>query len=241
MAAAKASPPASMRDVRATVRARRALLRAALPLIGAAAVGASAQAEDASGAARGVVLAIDLETFSLRPVDLDAQAAGPELRVALGSPAHPTPAGAFPIRRVVRNPGWVPGFHARAAGARRHAPSSDGPLGVAKIPFDYEAIAIHGGTHRYALGHPVTLGCVGAADASLLDLLGWLEERGALGPARHRPSGEIHQEAARPILVVLGAGVDAPLATSEAETPEATDETELVGLDLASSEVDAAR
>src|SRR5262245_434971 len=80
----------------------------------------------------GLLLELDRETFEVRAHDLSSGTEGPSLRVVLGSPAHPTPSGNFPLHVVVRNPGWSPGETARAFGAHPVQPSSDGPLGPAK-------------------------------------------------------------------------------------------------------------
>lgn len=150
----------------------------------------------------GLVIELDREAFSLVARDLAANAEGPQLRVVLGSPAHPTPAGAFPLRQVVRNPGWRPGRIARAWGARPAPPSAHGPLGVGKIPFaEGGEIALHGGADPLLLGKPVSLGCVRATDRDLLALIAWLEERGALGPPVRTASGELHQRFRRPARV----------------------------------------
>jgi hypothetical protein len=115
---------------------------------------------------RGVVLELDREHFSLTARDLDHQLDGPTLRVVLGSPAHPTPSGEFPVWTAVRNPGWWPGPFARALGAEPEPPSDRGPLGAGKIPFAKDGrIALHGGAHPLLLGKPVSLGCVRALDA----------------------------------------------------------------------------
>jgi hypothetical protein len=152
------------------------------------------------GAARdpGIRLELDLAHFELRARDLRDGSAGPVLRVVTGSPAHPTPTGTFPLHRVVRNPSWTPGPMARSRGAREIAASSDGPLGVAKIPFGPAGFGLHGGAKRLLLGKPASLGCVRALDAELLALLDWLEDRGALGARRSNDDGEITQPIARP-------------------------------------------
>jgi hypothetical protein len=151
----------------------------------------------------GVVLELDRERFALQARDLRDGEPGPTLKVALGSPAHPTPVGAFPIFQVVRNPGWKPGDTARRHGALPIPPSSQGPLGVAKIQFAGEGMALHGGAEPLLLGKPVSLGCIRLLDEDLLALLGWLDERSALGAARHQPGGEIHREFRRPARVVV--------------------------------------
>lgn len=146
----------------------------------------------------GLLLELDRTRFELVARDLREEARGPKLRVALGSPAHPTPSGVFPLYQVIRNPDWEPGPLARATGASREPASTRGPLGVAKIPFAGGGLALHGGAHPRLLGKPVSLGCVRTADADLLELLDWLEARGALGPARDRPGGETRQAFRRP-------------------------------------------
>ena len=150
----------------------------------------------------GIVLRLDREAFELRVVDLRGDVEGPRLRVALGSPAHPTPRGEFGLERVIRNPGWWPGRTARAAGARPLPPSDATPMGVAKIPFGSAGVfALHGGGIPLLLGKPISGGCIRAADAELLGLIGWLEERDSLREPRVA-AGEIHQRFRRPVRLV---------------------------------------
>ncbi|MDH3519828.1 MAG: L,D-transpeptidase [Myxococcales bacterium] len=152
---------------------------------------------------RGVVLELDRAQFSLTARDLDAGVEGPTLRVALGSPAHPTPTGEYSAYSVVRNPAWTPGAFARAFGAEPLPPSQRGPLGAGKIPFAAGgAIALHGGAHPLLLGKPVSLGCVRALDADFLALLDWLEARGALR-GEGRGQGELRQAFRRPVRIVV--------------------------------------
>jgi len=151
----------------------------------------------------GLLFELDRQAFTVRVHDLQRDTEGPPLRVAVGSPAHPTPVGAFPVYNVVRNPGWRPGDTARRYGARPMPPSSEGPLGVAKISFAGDGIALHGGADPLLIGKPVSLGCVRALDADMLRLLDWLEERGALGATHRQPDGEIHQAFRRPARVVV--------------------------------------
>jgi hypothetical protein len=151
----------------------------------------------------GLLFELDRQEFVVRVHDLRRDGDGLRLRVAVGSPAHPTPAGAFPIYSVVRNPGWKPGDTARRYGARPVRPSTEGPLGVAKISFARDGIALHGGADPLLVGKPVSLGCVRALDADMLRLLEWLEKRGALGATRRQPDGEVHQTFLRPARVVV--------------------------------------
>jgi hypothetical protein len=151
----------------------------------------------------GVVLDLDLERFELRARDLRADREGPSLRVAIGSPTHPTPQGDFPVHVVVRNPRWTPGEIARHRGARERPASSDGPLGIAKISFGPEGVALHGGARRLLIGKPISLGCVRALDADLEALLDWLEAAEALGPRRGAEDGEVHQSFQRRTRIVV--------------------------------------
>jgi len=155
-----------------------------------------------SGAARdpGISVRVDLERFELVAVDARRPAqAALVLPVATGSPAHPSPAGRYRPRAVVRNPGWTPGVKARARGAEPMDPSGTTPMGIAKIPLSGDGFAVHGGANRLVLGKPVSLGCVRLSDPDMLELLAWLDRAGALAPARSRPNGEIHQSLRRPV------------------------------------------
>jgi hypothetical protein len=150
----------------------------------------------------GLLLELDRQTFEVRARDLASGAEGPSLRVVLGSPAHPTPKGTFPLHVVVRNPGWSPGEIARSAGAKPIAPSPHGPLGVGKIPFaERGEIALHGGANPLLLGKPVSLGCARATDQDLLRLFGWLEQQRALEQPETVAGGELRQYFRRPARV----------------------------------------
>jgi hypothetical protein len=150
----------------------------------------------------GVLLELDRATYEVRVRDLASGDQGPSLRVVLGSPAHPTPKGEFPLHVVVRNPGWTPGATARASGANPVPPSARGPLGVGKIPFAHGGeIALHGGANPLLLGKPVSLGCARATDQDLLRLFDWLEDQHALAQPEAIASGELRQYFRRPARV----------------------------------------
>jgi hypothetical protein len=151
----------------------------------------------------GVLIEVDLARYVLETRDLSADAAGPAMRVAIGSPAHPTPTGEFRPRRVVRNPDWRPGPNARRLGARAHRPASDGPLGVGKIPLEAGALQIHGGADLLELGKPISLGCVTLRDENWLELVDWLRSRNSLGPWRDTGRGNAISRFQRPIRVVV--------------------------------------
>lgn len=151
----------------------------------------------------GILFELDRERFEVQVRDLRDERDGPALRVVIGSPSHPTPAGSFAIHQVVRNPRWTPGEIARGRGAQEKAASSDGPLGVAKISFGPDGIALHGGARPLLIGKPISLGCVRALDADLLALLDWLEQAGALGEQRPGAEGEITQRFQRRARIVV--------------------------------------
>jgi hypothetical protein len=156
----------------------------------------------AGSADPGVLLELDRQTFEVRARDLASGAEGPSLRVVLGSPAHPTPSGSYPLYVVVRNPGWNPGAIARSVGAHEMSPSAHGPLGVGKIPFaERGEIALHGGANPLLLGKPVSLGCARATDEDLLKLFAWLEQQRALQRPEQVAGGELRQYFRRPARV----------------------------------------
>jgi hypothetical protein len=153
------------------------------------------------GAARdpGVHVRVDLERFELVAVDARRPDAALVLPVATGSPQHPSPAGRYAPREVVRNPGWQPGAQARAWGAEPMDPSDHTPMGVAKIPLSANGFALHGGANPIVVGKPVSLGCVRLSDRDMLALLDWLDRAGALAPGHPLANGEIHQALRRPV------------------------------------------
>lgn len=81
--------------------------------------------------------------------------------VAIGTPDYPTPTGAFSIRRIVWNPGWVPPASGWARGKRSRGPSDPGnPMKVAKIFFKQPDYYIHGTGHVESLGTAASHGCL---------------------------------------------------------------------------------
>jgi hypothetical protein len=150
----------------------------------------------------GIRFELDRETYRVHVVDLASGEAGPEIPVAIGSPAHPSPHGEYRVWQVVHDPAWNPGRTARSLGARRVAPGPDGPLGVAKIPIAGE-YALHGGASWLTVGKPVTLGCLRATDESIRNLIDWLEGRGALARRSSARSGERPQPFARPARFII--------------------------------------
>ena len=155
------------------------------------------------GADPGLLLEVDLDAFRLQARDLGADAAGPSLRVSVGSPTHPTPTGEFRPVRIVRNPAWTPGPYARSLGAQPHPPSKASALGAGKLPLGHGAIQIHAGAHPLELGKAASLGCVRVDDAGWGALLAWLEESQSLQPWRRTAQGEIETGFRRPLRVVV--------------------------------------
>lgn len=152
----------------------------------------------------GFALVLDLARNQLMSRDLRSGERGPELRVAVGSPAHPTPRGRFRLGRVILRPGWQPGTAASEAGAHSVRSSLTSPMGVAKLPFaENGAIALHGGGEPGVLGKPVSSGCVRAADADLLRLLVWIDLHRGLAPSQPGTSGEVVRDLWRPTYLTV--------------------------------------
>ncbi len=177
------------------------VLAAALMAVASHPAGARA-AESTGRRDPGIRFELDRETYRVHVVDLASGEAGPEVPVAIGSPAHPSPQGEYRLWQVVHDPAWNPGRTARAMGAQRVPPSPDGPLGIAKIPISGE-YALHGGASWLTVGKPVTLGCLRATDESIRALIDWLEGRGALARPPAARTGERPQAFARPARFVI--------------------------------------
>jgi hypothetical protein len=156
-----------------------------------------------AGSDPGILLVLDRERFELRVSDERDGAPGPDLSVALGSPAHPTPKGVFRLREIILKPAWTPGPTARAQGAEPLPPTPSGPMGVAKIPFsESRTLALHGGGIPLLLGKPITSGCIRAADSDLMHLIEWLTSRGAVAEGVATGAGEVHRAFRRPVRLV---------------------------------------
>jgi hypothetical protein len=154
-------------------------------------------AEDA-----GIVLELDREQFLLTLRDGRSGGEGPPLRVALGSPARETPAGRYPLYRVILRPGWRPGRLARSVGAVAEPASLETPMGAVKIPFATGGYTVHGGGDPRVLGKPISSGCVRATDSDLLRLVAWLHLHGALEEPVER-DGEVYRSFRRPARLII--------------------------------------
>jgi len=155
-----------------------------------------------TGGDPGIRFEIDRDSYRVHVVDLKSGDVGPDVRVAIGSPAHPSPSGEFRVWQVVHDPAWNPGQTAKSLGAKKVPAGPDGPLGIAKIPIQGE-YALHGGASWLAVGKPVTLGCLRATDESIRELIEWLESRGALGARSPARAGEKPQAFVRPARFVI--------------------------------------
>ena len=151
-----------------------------------------------------LVMEIELSTFRLSVRDAHSGERGPTIRVALGSPAQPTPIGRFPLDRIILSPSWRTGRVAERSGAVAQPASLHTPMGAVKIPFAADGvIALHGGSDRRVLGKPISAGCVRATDSDLLRIVAWLDRRDALASARQVRNGEIHRRFRRTIELVV--------------------------------------
>lgn len=81
-------------------------------------------------------------------------------RVAVGQPAHPTPAGSFRITDKQVNPTWYPPDSPWAAGVGPVPPGSGNPLGTRWMGTSYPAIGIHGTPVPSSLGTRASHGCI---------------------------------------------------------------------------------
>jgi murein L,D-transpeptidase YcbB/YkuD len=84
-----------------------------------------------------------------------------EYDVAVGHAKHPTPQGAFTIRKIVWNPGWVPPDAKWAEGKRAAAPGHpQNPMKLVKIFFQEPDYYIHGTDAVESLGEAASHGCL---------------------------------------------------------------------------------
>lgn len=182
----------------------RALAACAGPTIGLLVCLAGVALEARASEDPGLLLELDRARHEVITRDERTGEPGPRIRVVLGSPANETPAGDYPVGRVILNPAWQPGDDAIEAGAKALPPSTKGPMGVAKIPFAEEgSIALHGAGDELLLGKSVSGGCVRARDGDLLRVIAWLHERGTLYPPRISDAGEVHRAFRRPVRILV--------------------------------------
>ena len=81
--------------------------------------------------------------------------------VAIGAAAHPTPTGAFNIKKIVWNPAWVPPDEKWAKGSTAKAPGHPAnPMKMVKIFFQEPDYYIHGTGAVESLGEAASHGCL---------------------------------------------------------------------------------
>ena len=81
--------------------------------------------------------------------------------VAVGSGKHPTPTGAYSIRKIVWNPAWIPPDRAWARDKVPQGPGDpDNPMKVVKIFFREPDFFIHGTGATESLGTAASHGCL---------------------------------------------------------------------------------
>ena len=136
-------------------RSKSILALFAVPLAGALVFGIGAARAPASPAS-----ALTLEA-SLGERKLTLRRDGEVVKtydVAIGSSAHPTPTGSFPIRKLVWNPAWTPPDVKWAKGQTAKAPGHpSNPMKTVKIFFQEPDYYIHGTGAVESLGEARTV------------------------------------------------------------------------------------
>ena len=99
--------------------------------------------------------------------------------VAVGTKADPTPRGAFKIRKLVWNPGWVPPDEKWAKGKSAKEPGEKGnPMKVVKIFFREPDYYIHGTPHTSSLGTAASHGCLRMSPSQAAEVGQYLMDHG---------------------------------------------------------------
>jgi murein L,D-transpeptidase YcbB/YkuD len=81
--------------------------------------------------------------------------------VAVGTGKHPTPTGAYSVRKIVWNPAWIPPDRAWARDKEPQGPGDpDNPMKVVKIFFREPDFFIHGTGATESLGSAASHGCL---------------------------------------------------------------------------------
>ncbi|CAA9376062.1 MAG: hypothetical protein AVDCRST_MAG89-5014 [uncultured Gemmatimonadetes bacterium] len=106
--------------------------------------------------------------------------------VAVGKAEHPTPRGAFNVRRLIWNPRWVPPDAEWARNRRARAPGDPrNPMGRVKIFFREPDYYIHGTHQEDTLGQAESHGCIRMRNADVIELARMVMENGG---ARRSPT-----------------------------------------------------
>ena len=92
-----------------------------------------------------------------------------EITVAVGTPEHPTPIGAFEVTKIVWNPWWIPPPFEWAKNERVTPPGPNNPTGRVKLFFGYY-LFLHGTPDEASLGRAASHGCVRMANGDAIAL-----------------------------------------------------------------------
>ncbi|HEU4522407.1 MAG TPA: L,D-transpeptidase [Thermoanaerobaculia bacterium] len=99
--------------------------------------------------------------------------------ISIGKDEKPTPTGAFTIRKIVWNPGWVPPNEKWARGKTAKAPGHpDNPMTRVKMFFKEPDYYIHGTGELDSLGQAKSHGCVRMAPDDVTELARLVMEHG---------------------------------------------------------------
>jgi len=97
-----------------------------------------------------------------------------QYKVAVGSPAWPTPSGKFQIERIEWNPWWYPPPSPWARGAKPTPPGAGNPLGPVKMAMG-DALRIHGTNKPASVGYAQSHGCMRMLSAEAKKLAQFLQ------------------------------------------------------------------
>lgn len=95
-------------------------------------------------------------------------------KVAVGSPAWPTPSGKYQIEKIEWNPWWYPPPSPWARGAKPAPPGANNPLGPVKMMMG-DALRIHGTNKPGSVGYPQSHGCMRMLSAEAKSLAQFLQ------------------------------------------------------------------
>ena len=99
--------------------------------------------------------------------------------IAVGSPRHPTPTGAYWTGGIVWNPSWTPPNSPWARGLKYQPPGAPAnPMRGVKIYFLAPAYFIHGTNDEESIGEAASHGCIRMAADDAMDLARRIERAG---------------------------------------------------------------
>ena len=103
-------------------------------------------------------------------------------QISPGTAGHPTPQGAFSVRKIVWNPSWVPPKAKWAKGKKATSPTDPkNPMKVVKIFFKEPDLYLHGTADEHKLGDPASHGCIRLAQADAYALAKLIMQNGGAG------------------------------------------------------------